>query len=139
MFLTSLLALSSFFIQTPTDQVPVHATIASTEQERQAGFQNVTELEEEQGMLFVFDKPGYYPFWMDQTHVPLALIFLDGNYEIVDIEYGIPYSRKNICGSKPYQYVLEVNPKLILKHQIDKGCKLIQENVVPSQSNEKKS
>lgn len=139
MKLASLLILSTFFIQTPKEQVQIHVTIARSQHEREAGFQNIEELEDGKGMLFVFDKPGFYPFWMDKTCIPLALLFLDQNYTVVDIKYGVPYSRNNIYGSQPYKYVLEVKPELVSKYQIEKGCKLIKENLKVPLTNEKKS
>lgn len=124
MLLTCLIAITTFFIETPLEKVKLNTTIAQTGLEKEKGMQGVTKLKERDAMLFVFNEPGYYSFWMDQTQVPLALLFLNTKYVIVDIKYGIPYSKRKIRGNLPYQYVLEVNPQLVLKYKIKKGYKV---------------
>ena len=126
MLLTCLIALTTFFIETPIDKIKLSARIAQTSLEKERGLQDVTKLREREAMLFIFDKMGYYPFWMDKTQVPLALLFLNSKYVIVDIKYGTPYSRKIIRGNLPYQYVLEVNPMLVLKYKIKKNYRVVQ-------------
>jgi len=36
------------------------------------------------GMLFVFDTPGSYGFWMKNTLIPLDIVRLDENLLVVD-------------------------------------------------------
>jgi uncharacterized protein len=44
-----------------------------------------TSLASDRGMLFVHAKPDHYTHWMYQTLVPLDIIWLDSNHDIVEI------------------------------------------------------
>lgn len=58
--------------------------IADTEAARARGLSGRHRLDNDRGMLFVFDRAGVYPFWMKDTLIPLDIIWLkDG--EIKDI------------------------------------------------------
>lgn len=139
MLFSFLVALSTLFIQTPQECVKINAHIAVTDQERERGLQEVSDLPEEVGMLFVFEESGRYPFWMDKTPIPLACLFLDENFKVVDIKKGIPFSQNNFTSSVPFRYVLEVNPILVLRHQITNGCTVLIEEKTWLSSLEKKS
>lgn len=41
-------------------------------------------LSENQGMLFVFDKPDFWSFWMRNTLIPLDIIWLNEENQVVD-------------------------------------------------------
>lgn len=139
MLLTILFAFTTLFIHTPNETIEVRAKTAITEEEKMRGLQGIDELALNEGMLFVYDEMGYYPFWMDETKIPLSLIFIDSEFKIISVKKGIPYSKKIISASKPYQYVLELNPKLLLKHPIRKGNTVSLEGKKPLSKLEKKS
>ena len=48
--------------------------IADTDKERLEGLMNITYLDKDEGMLFVFDEEGYYGFWMKDTIISLDMI-----------------------------------------------------------------
>lgn len=121
MLLTLFLALTTLTINTPEKEVPIKVELAASYEEKEEGFQGRTSLEENRGMLFIFDKEGYHPFWMKNTPLPLSLIFINKNSLIVDIKQGKPYSKKLIYGKIPYQYVLETHPNFVKKHNIQQG------------------
>src|SRR5664279_2881599 len=66
-------------------QSTINIEIADTEAERTLGLGNRSTLPENNGMLFVFDKPGNYGFWMKDTNFPLDFIWIDENKNIIDI------------------------------------------------------
>jgi uncharacterized membrane protein (UPF0127 family) len=51
--------------------------IADTPEERQLGLMNRIFIPELSGMLFVFQQPGQYNFWMKNTLIPLDMIWID--------------------------------------------------------------
>ena len=63
------------------------------------------------GMLFdMADRPKNHSMWMKNTYIPLDIIFLDENMNIVGYkENNIPHSLKQIKINKVSRYVLEMN------------------------------
>lgn len=85
-----------------------NVTCARTEEERVKGLQGVTELKEDEGMLFFFDEPQTVGFWMKDTKVPLDIIFIDEDMEVISIYQGEPES-DSIAEEDGVKFVLEVN------------------------------
>lgn len=83
---------------------------ANTESEKEKGLQGVTELKEDEGMLFYFDPPQDVSMWMKDTKIPLDIIFIDEDQEVISIKRGNPESEKAITESD-VAYVLELNAK----------------------------
>ena len=82
--------------------------VAKTEEERAKGLQDRKSLGDSEGMLFVFDKPQTVGFWMDKTEIPLDIIFIDEDEEVISVYKGKPFS-KEIVEEDDVKYVLEVN------------------------------
>ncbi|MCX6778535.1 MAG: DUF192 domain-containing protein [Candidatus Micrarchaeota archaeon] len=110
------------------DGFVISAEIASTPSERAAGLMYRTELCENCGMLFVFGDEGNYPFWMKNTEIPLDVIYVDGQFVIVDIWGNAQPCKTEVCQSYPpkanAKYVLEVNAGVAEKHGIREGTKM---------------
>src|SRR5258708_4958367 len=53
--------------------------IAKTEEQKQIGLSKNTKLDQNQAMLFIFDKPDYYRFWMKDMKFPIDIIFIKDN------------------------------------------------------------
>ncbi len=95
----------------------VNLEIADTEQKRNEGLSNRDNLLQNSGMLFVFDTPGEYVFWMKEMKFPLDFIWLNGN-KIVQINENIPAPSTGeppavIRPDYPVDKVLEVNAGFI--------------------------
>lgn len=90
---------------------PITVEVADTPEERAAGLSNVSELPDNQGMLFVFEADGQYRFWMKDTLIPLDIIWIDSDRKIVHIERNVsPSSYPTSYGpNMPSRFVLEVN------------------------------
>lgn len=83
--------------------------LASSDDDRQTGLQNRDSLSENEGMLFEFEEEDNpIAMWMKDTKIPLDLIFIDDNLEVVFVEKGEPLSEKLIEHSD-INYVLELN------------------------------
>jgi len=86
--------------------------IAKTIKERENGLMFRKELENNSGMLFIFDKQKNHSFWMKNTLIPLDLIGLDKNFIITDIVENFQPCDKDPCDTKIIKnslYVLEIN------------------------------
>lgn len=82
--------------------------VAKTEEEREKGLQNVKELPEDEGMLFIFDNPQTVGFWMKDTLIPLDIIFINEDMEVISIYKG-KSRNEDIAEEDNVKYVLEVN------------------------------
>lgn len=82
--------------------------LAKTEKEKEQGLMNVEEMDENEGMLFVYDKPQLLEFWMKDTEIPLDIIFIDEDWEVKSVQKGNPFD-ETILSCDNVQYVLELN------------------------------
>lgn len=96
--------------------------IADSPAEHERGLMNRTSLPQDAGMLFVFSDNARRYFWMENTLIPLDMIFISGDLTIVDIhENATPLSKNIIASSGPCKYVLEVNGGVCAADGIDIG------------------
>ena len=85
-----------------------NVTCARTEEERIKGLQGVTELKDDEGMLFFFEEPQTVGFLMKDTKVPLDIIFISEDMEVISVYQGEP-ENENIAEEDNVKFVLEVN------------------------------
>lgn len=73
------------------------------------------------GMLFVFPEPGIYPFWMKDMHFPIDIVWLDGDWCVVNITHDArPESYPDSYHpTHEALYVLEVNSGVIASQGVD--------------------
>lgn len=86
----------------------VEAEIAATPETRSYGLMNRQSLPENHGMLFVFEQPDIYCFWMKNTLLPLSIAFVDAQGRIVTLADMQPQSLDTHCPAEPVQYALEM-------------------------------
>jgi len=72
------------FKQLKVNNVVLKVEIADTQTKRSKGLGGRESLASDEGMLFVFDKPDKYPFWMKGLTFPLDFIWIRGD-TVVDI------------------------------------------------------
>ena len=83
-------------------------SLAETEEEQMKGLQGVHTLPEDEGVLFVFEEPGEVSFWMKDTLIPLDIIYINDDDEVIAVEQGVP-GDETILEHSDVKYVLEVN------------------------------
>lgn len=102
--------------------------LAKTNAEHERGLMYRENLDEDSGMLFIFDNEKVVNFWMKNTIIPLDMIFLDSNKKIVHIEFNAIPCNKDPCkiypSIYPVKYVIEVNSGYSEKNNINVGDKL---------------
>ena len=81
---------------------------AKTEEERAKGLQGVENLPEDEGMLFYYDTPQEVSIWMKDTLIPLDIIFINDDQEVIKIAKGKPKS-ETLISCEDTTYVLELN------------------------------
>lgn len=82
--------------------------VADTPTLRARGLMGRSVLGENEGMLFVFDRSGIYPFWMKNTLIPLDIIWMNDKGEVV-------YIKKN---ARPCENIVEALCRAILPRKI---------------------
>lgn len=88
--------------------------VAKSQEERTKGLQNKKELPNDEGMLFIFDKPQQVSMWMKDTLIPLDIIFINDDLEVIEVYEGKPESTE-IMQEDNTKYVLEVNANSEIK------------------------
>jgi uncharacterized membrane protein (UPF0127 family) len=88
---------------------PFAVEVVSNEADRAKGLMYRKSLPEGQGMLFDFHSDQDVSFWMQNTYIPLDMIFIKGDGRIANIvENAEPLSTKLIPSRGPVRGVLEV-------------------------------
>lgn len=110
--------------------VDIYVEVAKTNEEKSKGLSNRTSLDQNSGMVFVFNKNSKPTFWMKDTKIPLDFIWID-NDKIVEINKNVPVEPnksdselKKYPSSSPVDYVLEVNAGFTDKYDIKVGQSL---------------
>lgn len=99
--------------------------IVVSEAEVMRGMKYRDKLDKDQGMLFIFPVPDYYDFWMQDTYLPLDMLFISADETIFQIhENAVPFSEDRISPEKPNNYVLEINAGIAKELKIKTGDKI---------------
>ena len=120
--------LSGVSIDNGKKLIKINVEIADDSNKMEKGLMFREKLNENEGMLFVFDDESYQAFWMKNTLIHLDMIFIDKNFEIIDIKHAVPCKAEPCAiyrSAKPARYVLEVNGGFAAKNDIKTGDKLI--------------
>lgn len=91
----------------------VRAEVADDDRERMRGLMFRSRMDDDQGMVFVFDRELPLSFWMKNTLIPLDMLYFDSRGRLVSIQHDVPPCRTAMCPSYPSdgpaRYVLELN------------------------------
>ncbi len=98
--------------------------LALTEEEKKRGLMFVEELQNTNGMLFIYKKPRVLKMWMKNTKIDLDIIFINENNLISSIKKGLKLSRKIISSDFPVLAVLEIPSSCNDKMKLKKGDKI---------------
>jgi len=112
------------------DGMNITALVALTPEEQSTGLAIKDTMKENEGMLFTFDTPKKYSFWMKDMKFPIDILWLDSNKKIVHIEDKLePCLFLLPCPSysppTDSLYVLEVVSNFTNKHDIKIGDKVL--------------
>ena len=88
--------------------------VANTESEKETGLSNIESMNDNEGMLFKYNRPQHVVFWMKDTTIPLDIIFINNDNEVISVKKGIPLSEEYIEEDNVV-YVLELNQNSNIK------------------------
>jgi len=91
--------------------------LAQNQKQRERGLMYKENLDKNEGMFFIFEKEGIYPFWMKNTLIPLDIIWINKNKEVVFIGKNIQPCKNFFCPQVVpdglAKFVLEVNSGVV--------------------------
>ena len=95
--------------------------LAQTDAKRVQGLSGTSFFPANTGMLFVFDQPDTYGFWMKDMNYALDIIWLNNDLKIVDLEMGVTPETypKVFYPNALASYVLEINAGNAQKLDLD--------------------
>ena len=109
----------------------IRAEVAMNILDQARGLMFRDELPPEAGMLFVFLEEAERSFWMHRTKIPLDIIWMNADREIVEISADTPPCPGEVrdgCpsygGNVPAQFVLEVAAGQAAAHGLKLGDRL---------------
>lgn len=88
--------------------------VFTSDEEKELGLSNVETMDDNEGGLFVYksDPQSELSFWMQDTTIPLDIIFVGSDANVVDVKQGSPLSEELLtCVSEenPIAWVIELN------------------------------
>jgi uncharacterized membrane protein (UPF0127 family) len=111
---------------TACSTVTLYVEVANTPQQWQTGLMGVTDLPQDEGMLFDFgtDNAGE-SFWMKDTPLPLSIAFITGAQSVVTTDEMIAFDDTDFISSpSPYRYAVEANANFFPRYGIVAGDKM---------------
>lgn len=107
-------------------EVTLELEIASTTEARERGLSYRQNLSEGTGMLFIFERPAKYSFWMKDMNFPIDMIWLDESFKVTGLKVGATPSSypKTFSPERDSLYVLETNVGLIKSQNLKLGTQL---------------
>lgn len=101
----------------------VDAREAISEEDKIKGLGVFEKIEENKGMIFIYENQGIYGFWMKNMKFPIDIIWIDENKKIIDITKSVsPETFPEVFKPKaPAKYILEVNAGFADENNIKEG------------------
>jgi len=123
-----IIAASAFFQPSDKERAilggfPIIIEIADTPAERERGLSGREQLAHDRGLLFVFEKPGKYGFWMKDMNFSIDIVWLDHDGKIIYIAENVAPSTYPQVFLPPIDalYVLEVSAGFLQIHNTNMG------------------
>jgi len=99
----------------------IRVEVAENEMSRNMGMMFRRNLEDDKGMLFIFEDSAPRRFWMKNTFVPLSIAYIDSEGKIINISDMSPLSESGVWSLGPAKYALEMNKGWFLSNGICPG------------------
>jgi uncharacterized protein len=106
--------------------VSLRIEIATSSIDRERGLSGRSSIPDDYGLLFVFEEPNIYGFWMKDMQFPIDIFWLDTDYEVISMALSVATSTfPNVFYPvDPALYVLETRAGFGAAHSIATGTQL---------------
>lgn len=99
--------------------------LADDPNERAQGLMFRESLGRFSGMVFAYDREQSVSFWMQNTLIPLDMLFFDSKGVLQNVQHNaVPLDTTSLFGGDNIQYVLEVNGGMVEKLGIKIGAEM---------------
>ncbi|MBM23599.1 MAG: hypothetical protein CMD78_04945 [Gammaproteobacteria bacterium] len=110
------------------EHIIINTYIADTPIKRTQGLMHVTDLNENEGMLFIFNPPRHVSMWMKDTVISLDILFIKADGTIAHVhKEAKPLSLRSIPSMHKVKWVLELKAGVTEKLKLRPGHKLIRD------------
>lgn len=107
-----------------------HVELAIESYEQQRGLMFRQSMLPDWGMIFIYPEDGFRSFWMQNTYIPLDMVFIDTRGFVVGVVHNaepLTRSSRNVPGDS--RYVLELSSGTAARLGIERGVWMALENV----------
>lgn len=107
-----------------------YVELAIEAHEQQRGLMFRQSMQDDWGMIFVYPNDGFRSFWMQNTYIPLDMVFIDTRGFVVGVVHNaepLTRSSRNVEGDS--RYVLELNAGTAARLGIKRGVWMSMQNV----------
>ena len=118
--------------------LPLNIEIPSSPTDFYLGLMFRESLEQDSGMLFVFEEAGEKSFHMKDTTIPLDVAFINKDGIIESIKELEPLNVIPVYSDADVLYALEVNRGWFVEHNVKVGDKILESSVTIENSDGKK-
>jgi len=104
-------------------EATIKIEIADSKDERIIGLSGKLYLDNNTGLLFIFDNPDFHGIWMKDMNFPIDIIWLDSNLQVVDFKEKVSPASfpETYKPNKKALYVLEMPENFISKNDLKIG------------------
>ena len=105
----------------------INVELALTNEERQKGLMGKEILNDNDGMLFIFENEEIHEFWMKNMIISLDIIWINSDGEVVHVEKQVPPCEENCdiySPLLPAKYVLELSSGSAERLIIENGTEI---------------
>jgi uncharacterized protein len=107
--------------------------LALDDAQREHGLMFRKSMPADHGMLFDFGTSRRVMMWMENTPLPLDMLFLDATGAVTHIrENAVPYSEAIIDSEQPVKYVIELNGGIVKKLGLTIGDRVTSPTITKS-------
>jgi len=98
------------------------AELAITPYEQSRGLMYRPYMPSQYGMFFINERDEMQHYWMKNVSIPLDIIFIDGNNDVVYVHHNAhPHDETTISSRYPARYILEINAGEAKECKIKRG------------------
>lgn len=98
--------------------------IADTPSSHAKGLMFRKELNDDEGMVFIFNRAQNLKFWGYNTYIPLDIAFISPDKKIIKIEHISPLSNKIVTSDDDCNMAIESNYNFFSNNKIKPGYKV---------------